>query len=74
MVAQQLLGKRRIGEGIDAGRLMTELDRQNTLEQLKKTKVDEDRKRLERETDPSLVAAYSYRIGIKDALSKYGAL
>ena len=74
MVAQQLLGKRRLVEGAGAGRLMAEVDRQRTIEELKKTTVEEDKSLLEGESDPSLVAAYNYRIGVKTSLSKYGAL
>ena len=73
MVAQQLLGKRRIVEGVGAGRLMSESDRQRTLDQLKQTTVEEDNNLLKGETNPSLVAAYNYRIGVKTALSKYDA-
>jgi hypothetical protein len=72
MVAQQLLGKRRIAEGVGAGRLMSEPDQQNTMDQLKQTTVEEDRNLLKGETNPSLVAAYNYRIGVKNSLSKYG--
>jgi hypothetical protein len=74
MVAQQLLGKRRISEGVGAGRLMSEPDRQNTMDQLKQTTVEEDRNLLKGETNPSLVAAYNYRIGVKNSLSKYGGI
>lgn len=74
MVAQQLLGKRRIVEGVGAGRLMSGLDQQNTMDELKRTTVDEDRNLLKGETNPSLVAAYNYRIGVKNALSKYDGI
>mmetsp|Transcript_34590 Transcript_34590/g.81543 ORF Transcript_34590/g.81543 Transcript_34590/m.81543 type:complete len:452 (-) Transcript_34590:38-1393(-) len=73
MVAQQLLGKRRIVEGVGAGRFMTETDRKQTLEQLKQTTLEEDENLLHGETDPSLVAAYTYRIGVKKALSKFSS-
>lgn len=74
IVAQQILGKRRIVEGVDAGRLMAEPDRQRALDALKQTTIEEDRALLENETDPSLVSAYNYRIGVKAALAKHGGL
>ena len=74
MVAQQLLGKRRLVEGAGAGRLMPEADRQRTIDELKQTTVEEDKALLEGETDPSLVAAYDYRIGVKTSLAKFGGL
>ena len=74
MVAQQLLGKRRLVEGAGAGRLMSESDRKNTIDQLKKTTVEEDKNLLTGETNPSLVAAYNYRIGVKNSLSKYDCI
>lgn len=73
MVAQQLLGKRRIVEGIGAGRLMSEVDRKRTMDELQKTTIEEDEKLLEGETNPSLVAAYNFRIGVKTALAKLGS-
>lgn len=72
MVAQQLLGKRRLVEGAGAGRLMSESDRKTTMEQLQQTTIEEDRSLLNGETNPSLIAAYNYRIGVKSSLSKYG--
>jgi len=74
IVGQQLLGKRRIGEGIGAGRLMSESDRHNTMDQLKQTTIEEDKNFLKQETDPSLIAAYNYRIGVKNSLSKFGSI
>jgi len=74
MVAQQLLGKRRVVEGVGAGRLMSESDRQNSMDQLKRTTVEEDKNLLKGETNPSLVAAYNYRIGVKNSMSKYGGI
>ena len=73
MVAQQLLGKRRIVEGVGAGGFMSESDRKKTLDQLKQTTIQEDGNLLKGETDPSLVAAYNYRIGVKKALFKFGS-
>lgn len=73
MVAQQLLGKRRIVEGVGSGRLMSEVDRKKTMDELQKTTIEEDEKLLEGETNPSLVAAYNFRIGVKTALAKHGS-
>uniref|UniRef100_A0A7S4AQB4 SET domain-containing protein n=2 Tax=Pseudo-nitzschia australis TaxID=44445 RepID=A0A7S4AQB4_9STRA len=73
MVAQQLLGKRRIVEGVGAGGFMSESDRKKTLDQLKQTTIQEDENLLKGEKDTSLVAAYNYRIGVKKALSKFGS-
>ncbi|OEU16495.1 SET domain-containing protein [Fragilariopsis cylindrus CCMP1102] len=71
MVAQQLLGKRRIVEGIGSGYLMSESDRLRTIEQLNLTTLEDDMNLLEEEIDSSIIAAYNYRIGVKNALSKF---
>jgi hypothetical protein len=71
MVAQQLLGKRKVLEGAGAGHLMSEPDRENTLKQLRSTTIKEDQKLLESETDPALCAAYNYRLVVKQSLSKF---
>jgi hypothetical protein len=71
MVAQQLLGKRRIVEGVGAGRLMSEADTGRTLEQLRSTTMDQDKKLLESAKDPQMKAAYRYSLGVKEALSKF---
>jgi hypothetical protein len=82
MVAQQILGKRRILEGVGAGGLMLEADRERTLEQLRSTTMQQDEEKLlETETDPTTTsssnstttmrAAYQYRLGVKKALSKF---
>jgi hypothetical protein len=71
MVAQQLLGKRNILEGSSAGRKISEADREATLEQLRKTTMQEDARLLECETDPALRSTYQYRLGVKKALSKF---
>jgi hypothetical protein len=71
MVAQQILGKRRILEGVGAGGLMLEADRERTMEQLRMTTMQQDEKVLETETDPTMRAAYQYRLGVKKALSKF---
>ncbi|KAG7338725.1 SET methyltransferase domain containing protein [Nitzschia inconspicua] len=68
MVAQQLLGKRRIVEGIGAGRFLSEPDRIKSLEELGKTSVQDDQNILQSLTEPSMKSALKYRIGIKEAL------
>jgi len=68
MVAQQLIGKRRIVEGAGAGYFMSESDRLRTIKQLDLTTWEEDTNLLEKETDTSIIAAYNYRIGIKKFL------
>jgi hypothetical protein len=70
MVAQQLVGKGRRVEGAGAGRVISEPDRERTLQQLRSTTMAEDEKLLESETVPALRAAYNYRLSVKKALSK----
>jgi len=70
MVAQQLAGKRRIVEGVGAGKLMSQLDVERSMRELQSTNIEEDRKLLEDATDPQLRAAYRYRLGVKEALSR----
>ena len=71
MVAQQLLGKRRIVEGVGAGRFISEKDRQDTMDALGQTTIEQDSKLLDNETDVSMRNALSYRIGVKKALAKF---
>lgn len=71
MVAQQLVGKRRIVEGIGAGKLMSEPDMQRTLDALRSTSIEQDEKLLADTSDPQMRAAYRYRLGVKKALSKF---
>jgi hypothetical protein len=71
MVAQQILGKRRILEGVGAGGLMMEADQVRTMKQLRSTTMQQDEKLLETETDPTMRAACQYRMGVKKALSKF---
>jgi SET domain len=73
MVAQQLLGKRRIVEGVGAGRLLSEPDRMKAMEALSQTTIQEDEALLQSHTDPSMKAALSYRIGVKQALARYNS-
>jgi len=71
IVAQQLLGKRRIVDGVGSGYVLSESDRLRSLKELDRTTVERDRDLLGTETDKNLLAAYNYRIGIKMAISKY---
>lgn len=71
MVAKQLLGKRRIVEGIGAGRILSEPDREESLKLLRSTTIEEDVKLLDDEVDPGLRAAYMYRLNVKRALAKF---
>ena len=70
MVAQQLVGKRRIVEGVGAGKLMLRSDMERSMKELQSSSIEEDRKLLEGATDPQLRAAYRYRLGVKEALSR----
>jgi hypothetical protein len=75
MVAQQILGKRRMVEGIGAGRFMSEADRKATLEALKQTSIEEDMQLLDKVTDDiAMASAYQYHIGVKKALANYGEI
>lgn len=70
MVAQQLLGKRRILEGIGAGKFMSDTDIERSMKELRLTSREEDQKLIENAKDLQLRAAYEYRLGVKQALSK----
>lgn len=71
MVAQQLIGKRRGVEGAGAGKFMTEQDTERTLKELRKTTMEADRQLIATATDMQIRMAYQYRLGIKEALSKF---
>jgi hypothetical protein len=71
IVAQQLLGKKRMLEGDSAGRTMSIIDRDATMEKLRQTTMKQDEELLEKETDSSLRSAIQYRLGVKKALSKF---
>lgn len=71
IVAQQLMGKKKLVEGDRAGRTISSVDREANIEMLRQTKMNEDVALLEKENDPSLKSAISYRLGVKKALSKY---
>jgi hypothetical protein len=71
IVAQQLLGKRRITEGVGGGRTISAADAAKTLEQLRSTTMNQDKGLLDTETDPAMRCAIEYRLGVKRALSKY---
>lgn len=70
LVAQQIIGKKRMVEGAGAGKLMSTADMERTLEKLRTTTMDQDKKLLESASDPQMKAAYRYRLGVKEALSK----
>jgi len=70
LVAQQLLGKRRLLEGASAGKTITEVDREATLKALRSTTMAEDAKLLETTTDITLRTAIEFRLAVKQALSK----
>ena len=70
IVVQQLLGKRRIGEGATAGRSIAMVDRDATLEKLRSTTVEHDETLLDN-TTAAMRSAIQYRIGVKKALAKY---
>jgi hypothetical protein len=71
IVARELLGKRRIREGINAGRMLPQADRDEALEALRATSTTEDLRALEAETDPQVRSAIEYRLGVKRALSRF---
>ncbi|KAI2499867.1 hypothetical protein MHU86_14605 [Fragilaria crotonensis] len=70
IVAQQLLGKKRILEGANAGRTISSVDRDVAIERLRMTSMLQDQDLLEKETDPAVKSAILYRLGVKKALSK----
>lgn len=70
IVVQQLLGKRRVGEGATAGRSIAMVDRDATLEKLRSTTTEHDESLLD-STTSALRSAIQYRIGVKKALAKY---
>jgi hypothetical protein len=70
MIVQQLLGKRRIVEGVGAGRFISDADQRRAMSALNQTAIQEDADMLQTEQDTSMRAAISYRIGVKQALSR----
>lgn len=70
IVAQQLLGKRRLAEGATAGRSIAIVDREASLEQLQSTTVDQDETLLA-SSHGAVRSSLQYRIGVKKALAKY---
>lgn len=73
IVAQQLLGKRRLVEGASAGRSIAMVDREASLEQLRSTTIEQDETLLEF-SQGSVRSAIQYRIGVKKALITYEKL
>lgn len=73
IVAQTLLGKRRIREGGGAGKFLPKADQDKSLEALRATTMKEDEALLARDDgiNSSLRSAIAYRLGVKMALSKY---
>lgn len=71
IVAQQLLGKKRILEGANAGRTISSVDREAAMEMLRMTTVVQDHDLLEKESDSAMKSAIQYRVGVKQALSKF---
>jgi len=71
LVAQELLGKRRIREGSRMGQTVSEADRERSLAALRATTMAQDQEALERETDRQIRTAIQYRLGVKKALSKF---
>ena len=70
IVAQQLLGKRRLMEGSSAGKTIMETDREATLKKLRSTTMEEDVATLESSTDNAMRSAVEFRLAVKQALSK----
>lgn len=71
IVAQQLLGKRRLMEGASAGKTITEANREATLKQLRSTTMAEDASLLESMvTERGVRSAIAFRLAVKKALSK----
>jgi hypothetical protein len=71
IVAQELLGKRRIREGAGAGRTVSAADRERSLDALRATTIRHDEEALLSEVDPAIRTAIQYRLGLKRALSKF---
>jgi len=71
IVAQQIMGKRRIQEGASAGKTMSAVDRDNTLGRLRDTTKAEDKATMESTSDAAVRAAIEYRLGVKESLSKF---
>lgn len=71
LVAQQLLGKRRMVEGASAGKNIAIADMERTLDLLRTTTIEQDEALLENERDSALRSALEYRLGLKRALAKY---
>ena len=74
IVAQQLLGKKRILEGANAGRTISAVDREAAVTKLQETTMVQDQEVLEKESDSAIKAAIQYRLGVKRALSKFIAI
>lgn len=71
LVAQQLLGKRRMIEGASAGKNISLADMERTLDTLRTTTIEQDEALLAKETDSAIRSAIEFRLGLKRALAKY---
>jgi hypothetical protein len=72
IVAQIVLGKRRVQEGSRAGRTLPPADQDASLAALRATTMREDATLLRApRSDPAVRSAIQYRLGVKKALSKY---
>jgi hypothetical protein len=71
IVAQELLGRRKIREGKRAGLTISEVDRERTLRALRTTTRSQDAALLETETNFQIRTAIRYRLDLKNALAKY---
>lgn len=71
LVAQQLLGKRRMVEGASAGKNIAIADQVRVLDTLRTTTIEQDEALLEKETDSAVRTAIEYRLSLKRALAKY---
>ena len=71
IVAQEIMGKRRIQEGASAGKTVSSVDRDSTLERLRETTIAEDKASPESASDAAVRSAIEYRLGVKEALSKF---
>eukprot|EP00542_Grammatophora_oceanica_P014583 CAMPEP_0194052200 /NCGR_PEP_ID=MMETSP0009_2-20130614/44457_1 /TAXON_ID=210454 /ORGANISM="Grammatophora oceanica, Strain CCMP 410" /LENGTH=418 /DNA_ID=CAMNT_0038699675 /DNA_START=62 /DNA_END=1318 /DNA_ORIENTATION=+ len=71
IVAQQILGRRRLVEGTNAGRTIASVDKEASIKALEMTSISQDEALLEIEKDPATKSAISYRMGVKKALAKY---
>jgi hypothetical protein len=75
VIAQQISGRttttaRRLGSSMVGKAAMSKSDRDATLVALERTTLSEDENNLLLQTDPAMMTAIQYRIGVKKALSR----